>query len=343
MISIIVPVYNVEVYLPQCLDSLIQQTRQDIEIICVNDGSTDKSLEILKNYQERDKRIRVISRENRGISASRNEALDIAIGEYIMFVDSDDWIDPETCDTALRAMTENDYDLVFWSYVREFKNKSLPNYLYDKERIWEDRLKLCRRMIGPVEEELSTPQKLDSFGTIWGKLYKRELIECDVPIRFVDTIEIGTCEDVLFNIEYSLRTNKSLYISQLFYHYRKNNASFTSKYRSSLPSMWGHLYGRIEKVLNDNGVFEVCKQAYLNRISLGIVGLGLNITFSDCPFGEQRKMIKQILTSNNYVNSIRSLSVGYMPLHWRSFYTFARQRYALIVLCMLMLINRMIR
>ena len=92
MISIIVPVYNVEAYLPQCLDSLINQTYQDLEIICVNDGSTDGSLEILQKYQSKDKRIKVVSQKNQGLSGARNTGISQATGEWIMFVDSDDYL-----------------------------------------------------------------------------------------------------------------------------------------------------------------------------------------------------------------------------------------------------------
>ena len=343
MISIIVPVYNVEAYLPQCLDSLIHQTYQDLEIICVNDGSTDRSLEILKQYADKDKRIMLISRENRGISASRNEALNIASGEYVMFVDSDDWVNELTCEKALDAIQVGDCDLLLWSYIREFNNKSLPNYLFANAFIWENRLTLCRRIVGPVDEELRTPQKLDSYGTVWGKIYKRELIEQNTPIRFVDTSKIGTCEDVLFNIEYSLRIKKSSYIPELLYHYRKLNTSFTSKYRESLPMQWKNLYDEIRNVLVKNNVYNECKLAYQNRISLGLVGLGLNVTFSDYPFGEQRKMIKQILSSSHYREAIKELSVKNMPIHWRSFYIFAGQSNAFAVLCLLKLINRIIR
>lgn len=343
MISIIVPVYNVEAYLPQCLDSLINQTYQDLEIICVNDGSTDGSLEILQQYAAKDKRIKLITRENRGISTSRNEALDIASGEYVMFVDSDDWIDYQTCEKALDAIQASNYDIVLWSYIREFNDKSLPNYLYANAVIWENRMDLCRRIVGPVDEELRTPQKLDSYGTVWGKIYKLELIEQNIPIRFVDTAKIGTCEDILFNIEYSLRTKKAEFVPELLYHYRKINTSFTSKYRESLPTQWKNLYDKIKDVLVKNNAFSFCKQAYQNRISLGIVGLGLNVTFSDYSFGKQKEMVKQILSSSHYKEAIRELSIKYMPIHWRSFYIFARQRNVLAVLCVLKLINRIIR
>ena len=93
MISVIVPVYNVENYLGKCLDSLINQTYKDIEIICINDGSTDNSLNILREYEQMDSRIIIIDQKNGGLSNARNIGLKEAAGEYIMFVDSDDWID----------------------------------------------------------------------------------------------------------------------------------------------------------------------------------------------------------------------------------------------------------
>ncbi len=343
MISIIVPVYNVEAYLSKCLDSLINQTYQDLEIICVNDGSTDGSLGILQQYAVRDKRIKLITRENRGISVSRNEALENASGEYVMFVDSDDWISEQTCEKALNAIQANDCNLVLWSYIREFRDKSLPNFLFSHTVTWDDGLSLCRRIVGPVDEELSTPQKLDSYGTVWGKLYKRELIEQNTPIRFVDTAKIGTCEDILFNIAYSLRIKKGIYIPELLYHYRKLDTSFTSKYRESLPTQWRCLYNEIKDILVKNKAFNDCKIAYLNRISLGIVGLGLNVTFSNYPFKKQKKMVKQILSSSHYKEAIKELSIKHMPIHWRCFYIFARQRKAFAVLCLLKLINRVIR
>ncbi|MBQ6038595.1 MAG: glycosyltransferase family 2 protein [Bacteroidaceae bacterium] len=342
MISIIVPVFNVAAYLPKCLDSLINQTYQDLEIICVNDGSTDKSLDILQSYSEKDKRIKVISRENKGISATRNEALEVAMGEYIMFVDSDDWINVQTCEKALYSIEEHRCDLVLWSYIREFKGKSLPNYLYDQTKVWENGKSLCRRIVGPIDEELRTPQKLDSYGTVWGKLYKRELVERDIPIRFVDTKKIGTCEDILFNVEYSLRTNKTVYIPVLLYHYRKLNSSFTSKYRESLSEQWKELYKEMKNVLIQNNVFEDCRRAYNNRISLGMVGLGLNITFSSYSFSKQQTMIKKILDSNHYKKAICSLSLNFFPIHWKFFYFCAQKGYANMVFALLKLINRII-
>lgn len=342
IISIIVPVFNVEAYLPRCLDSLIYQTYKDIEIICVNDGSTDRSLEILFGYSEKDKRIKVISRENMGISASRNDALDVATGEYIMFVDSDDWIEIQTCEKAIRSIQENKCDVVLWSYIREFQGKSLPNYLFDQAYYWDEGLSLCRRIVGPVKEELRMPQKLDSYGTVWGKLYKRELIEKDKPVRFVDIKKIGSCEDVMFNIEYSLRVNSSLYIHELLYHYRKISTSFSSKYRELLPTQWRELYIVMKDVLILHDVYEECLSAYQNRISLGIVGLGLNVTFSSFPFRRQQKMIKELINSDHYIEAVNTLSLEYFPIHWKFFYFCVQKGDSFLVLSLLKFIKKII-
>ena len=117
MISIIVPVYNTAPYLPQCLDSLVNQTYRDIEIICVNDGSTDNSPDILKAYAERDSRILVIHQENLGLSGARNKGLESARGEWVMFVDSDDWIGTDCCKTLLSHTTNKRMSVFSLTFV----------------------------------------------------------------------------------------------------------------------------------------------------------------------------------------------------------------------------------
>ena len=135
-LSIIVPVYNVEKYLEQCLESLLNQTYKNIEIIVVNDGSTDQSLDILKKYSFKDNRIKLYSQKNQGISAARNTALEHINGKYVMFVDSDDWIEINTCEIALHEMKKNDSDIVMWAYRREYLNKK--NITFNPTRTSED-------------------------------------------------------------------------------------------------------------------------------------------------------------------------------------------------------------
>lgn len=139
VVSAIIPIYNVEKYLVKCLDSVVNQTLRDIEIICVNDCSPDNCLEILKEYAQNDKRIKIINREkNGGLSAARNSGLDVATGEYIYFLDSDDWIDLDYIEKMLKTAKDNDVDIVLNTNILSidnnketsqfFPNKTLNNY-----------------------------------------------------------------------------------------------------------------------------------------------------------------------------------------------------------------------
>lgn len=197
LVSIIVPVYNVETYLSQCLDSLQNQSYTNIEVIVIDDGSKDNSWSVLQKYVV-DKRFCCISQNNQGVSKARNKGLDLAKGEYVMFVDADDWLDCDAVTKCVTAMQESNSDVCLFDYMREFQNTSERRSLFDKSQKFDE--KACQdlqcRMIAPTGTELVRPQTLDSFGTIWGKLYKRSVL---TDIKFVDLKVIGTAEDTLFN------------------------------------------------------------------------------------------------------------------------------------------------
>ena len=118
LISVIIPVYNVQDYLPRCLDSVINNSYRNLEIICVNDGSTDRGLEILRDYEKKDSRIHVFSKKNGGLSSARNEGLKHCTGKWVAFIDSDDWIHKNYFEVLLNHQKENDYDVVVCNYVR---------------------------------------------------------------------------------------------------------------------------------------------------------------------------------------------------------------------------------
>ena len=137
LVSIVVPVYNTEKYIRECLNSLIQQSYSHIEIIAVDDGSTDNSLCLLKELSAKDNRLKVFSQSNQGVSAARNLGLSKATGTYIMFVDADDWIDLSTIEECLQAI--EDADVCFFAYVREFSNRSLPKLLFPQNSILQEK------------------------------------------------------------------------------------------------------------------------------------------------------------------------------------------------------------
>ncbi len=342
MISIIVPVYNVEAYLPRCLESLTGQTCRDLEIICVNDGSTDGSLRILQDAAAKDGRIRVVDQKNQGLSGARNSGLQVARGEWVMFVDSDDWIDCECCASVLAAVTP-ETDLCFFSYVREFPRSSEPKYIFDTtKRIYRgtDAEQLYVRLIAPTGKELGTPDKLDSLSTAWGKLYKTSIIK-EHQIEFVSTKEIGT-EDLLFNVYYFTWIKEAVYLPNPFYHYRKNNiTSLTKLYKPQLTQQWQRLFKYIEdwiKPLQRSGL----EEALDYRRALSLIGQGLNITFSPDGLRSQYRALSRLLHSSDYRRCIQKLPMGYFPLHWKVFYRSARCQCTPIVLCLLKIMKRII-
>lgn len=219
LLSVIVPVYNVEQYLSKCLDSLINQTIEDIEIICVNDGSTDNSLEILTNYAQKDKRIKVLNQTNKGQSAARNLAISTAAGEYLGFVDSDDWVDLDFFEKLYNAAKKYDADIACAGFKRCGKIKKTVRKSFKEEKIYTD-----------INDKLRL-DKIPDHNYIWNKIYKREKWD------FVFT-EGRYFEDIaiLIKILYKLKTLVT--VPQTYYNYRKNPHSTvtlkTPKHKSDL-------------------------------------------------------------------------------------------------------------
>lgn len=167
-ISVIVPVYNVEEYLRKCLDSVLNQTLRDIEIICVDDGSTDSLWEILKEYAQKDDRIKLIQKENGGLSSARNAAMQVAKGDYIGFVDSDDWIDPDFLRKLYVAAEKYGADSACASIKRPYSSGRVRNkIIFETEEVLKSVADKYRK------------HKIPRFCFVWNKIYKR----CQAPER----------------------------------------------------------------------------------------------------------------------------------------------------------------
>ena len=339
LISIIVPVYNVTPYLPLCLDSLVNQTYRDLEIICVNDGSTDDSLVILEKYARKDGRIKVINQVNLGLSGARNTGIQQAHGEWMMFVDSDDWMDIQCCETLIQNINEKT-DLCFFNYIRESNRKSSPQYIFDKERrsyTPQDIHQLYVRLIAPTGKELAHPEKLDSLSTAWGKIYKSSIIQ-EHQIQFVSTKEIGT-EDLLFNVYYFTWIKEAIYLPHPFYHYRKNNiTSLTKLYKPRLSEQWQLLFSKIEDWIRPMNAPDL-EEAIQYRRALSLIGQGLNITFSNQSITNQYRQLMHVIKEAKYRTAITTLPLNYFPIHWKLFYGMAQKQLVWGVLITLKIMN----
>jgi len=209
MLSIIIPVYNAEKYLAQCIDSVISQSCKDWEMILVDDGSTDVSGIICDEYSNKDQRIKVIHKENGGVSSARNVGLEKATGEWVSFVDADDWIEQNYVDTL--SSLENDADIVFFSMNFRYSNGEVmtkkPKKRFAERRVEVEKL-ICDLKYGVID---------DVFGWAVVKFFKRSIIE-EHNIRFDENIKLR--EDEVFAMDYCRYVNSIQVIDKVLYNYR---------------------------------------------------------------------------------------------------------------------------
>ena len=208
-ISVIIPVYNVEKYLCKCLDSILNQTLKEIEVICVNDGSTDNSLSILEDYAKKDTRLKIINQPNQGQSTARNNGIKSAVGKYIGFVDSDDWIDEDFYESLYAAAEKYNSDVSAGNFKRWGKRIKSQKLNYLEEKKYTDSADKMR--------EAGIPK----YNYIWNKIYKREsLLKLDLPFP-----EGRVYEDMYWLVRVIYNLNGFVTVPSSNYNYRKNSGS----------------------------------------------------------------------------------------------------------------------
>lgn len=216
-VSIIIPIYNAEKHLRRCVDSVLKQDFEDFELILMNDGSRDSSGMICDTYAEKDERVHVVHKENSGVSDTRNQAMTLARGEYLQFLDSDDWITPDATGLLVRMATEHDCEMVIADFYRVIGERLSP-----KGKIREDGI-LSREDF--AMEMMENPADF-YYGVLWNKLYRRDIIEKNNLCMDKD---ISWCEDFIFNMEY-IRHVKQVYALHVpMYYYVKTPGSLVSQ------------------------------------------------------------------------------------------------------------------
>lgn len=218
-VSIIIPVYNCEKYIRQCVDSVINQTYHDLEIILIDDGSTDKSLQILEEYYNLDNRVKIVHQKNQGLSASRNQGLVIAKGKYIFFLDADDFLATDQIEVLYRSVKKNDADVAISTYINF--NDTTATYLFHV--VEKDYYEETYTPIELMSKKYHSDDRgyLITLTTAWGKLFKRSLFK---NVLF----PVGkTAEDDLTIWKVFLLANKINYINKGLYIYRLREGSIS--------------------------------------------------------------------------------------------------------------------
>lgn len=236
-ISIIVPVYNVEQYLERCIESILAQTFTDFELILVDDGSCDKSKDICNYYEKKDFRVKVISKSQEGVSRARNVGIEYAKGEFILFSDSDDYVEADWCEKLLKSIKDNKSDLGicgYWVCINEIKNSKVFRNDTVESLIQSN--------------EFFELRKYHLLNCVWNKIFLNKIIK-QYNIRFNENVEQG--EDTLFVLKYISKIRNISIINEPLYNYiRYNSENLSNKYNNKLYEIYSSIFQELYNVSN---------------------------------------------------------------------------------------------
>lgn len=283
-ISIIIPVYNTEKYLKQCLDSIINQTFEDFECICVNDGSTDNSLTILQEYSKKDNRIKIINQKNSGSSVSRNNGIKQALGQYVSFIDADDWITDNYLEILYNKIIETDADIVRASF----------KFYYQKNDICESaKIREIHKIKNNTDIERLYKGYAGAF--VWAKLYKKSLIK-DNNIYFY---EGKTAEDCPFSALVYLYAKKICFINDEIYFYRKQIEGVTANYQAQIIDAFDNFVELSKDLANRNFITKDVTKFLIDTFIYKVGKISDSVSLDN-----KKDLLKKSIDFLNYLKTI---------------------------------------
>lgn len=343
-ISLVVPVYNTEKYLNQCLDSILHQTLQEIEIIVVNDGSTDSSRSIIEKFRQKDSRIKAFHIVNGGVSAARNYGIEQSCGKYVMFVDSDDWIAPDMCAILYDKAEKFNVDFVICGNYNVSSTAITPRKIFPNEKIFVGRdykREIVVSTLGLVGDKIRNVERLDRLTPIWARLYKRSIIR-RYNICFIDLNKLPS-ECLQFNFEFALKAQKALYVNQALYYYRRNTLmSVTKPFRDNLLDKWNWWIDYMDEFIHVNCNAECYWKAFYSRICTSVIPLGgnaLKLNTTRERLGECKKFLNDKRLSEAFAKT----NFSSCKFYWRVFFYVASKHHVsfflLLTWCMRMILK----
>lgn len=317
-ISVILPIYNVEKYLKQALDSVINQTYTNIEIILVDDGSPDYSGKICDEYAEKDNRIKVIHKKNGGVSSARNMGIDAATGQWLCFIDPDDWVEFNMLEEALYKAQETNSDLCIWDF----------EFVDDTRNIY---FKAIRSNCS-LYENSSELEKMIAFncstGSIWNFIVKSNLIKN--KIYFDESLSFR--EDEIFKLELYQNIKKFCYLPKLYYHYRMTSESACHKLGISCVLKNLNIYKQECKIIA-SGIFPKGSQIVANsKLLEGFSSVVDVLIKSKMSFYEKKKVYDSFVKSEEYQTAIDNYDSRYFDIFSKLCLRFKRLPYIIVFL-----------
>lgn len=333
MVSIIVPVYNASEFITKCIESVINQAYKDFELIIINDGSTDNSLEICQSFAIQDKRIKIVNKENSGVSTSRNIGIKESSGEWIMFLDADDWLENNCLSICVQKINETEAELLCFNHytnteLSEWKMIPITDGLITNKNNGLKSLSLS--MMYPHFYFIKNNIQVGSIRAVWGKFFKSDIIKQN-NILFDQNIKIA--EDAIFCLDYISQINKAVLINNYLLHYRVHNASIMNRYQKDIVAINEEIlkafYVRFKsQIIIDN---DVLKSYCGNAIECLFRALKLNILHKENKSSLKTKLKEiSILLQNKHLQTAFSCdNYKYFPLGKRELLYFSRKKSSL--------------
>lgn len=320
-VSIVVPVYNVpEESLRKCIESTISQSLEEIEIILVDDGSTDISGEICDEYSKKDNRIQVVHKKNAGLSAARNTGYRIASGEWITFLDSDDWIDRKTCEVNYKIGDSENVDIVIFGTVQEFSHykKLFTYHLKNRTKFFDDE---CKKL------QCEILNFTGNIATAWGKLIKKSVLDNNY-IEHNEDLRQGS-EGIEFNIRLFEKIQSAYFTDEVFYHYIYNPNSISAKHDEKNHYYVIKCFEEIKKQIEKSSNYKNLNMLFHQRFAYVIIASAISGYFS--PDNKQTINEKKVayinyLNNNLVQEAIRKTDISLLDFQRKLIWRFIKYR-----------------
>lgn len=330
-ISVIIPVYNVEKYLNRCVDSVLNQSYRDFEIILINDGSSDLSGQICDEYAHKDNRIKVVHKKNARVSAARNDGLKLARGKYISFIDSDDWIETEMFRDMVQKAEERDVDFIMCDYNKrsegyeEGRTHPIRDGYYSKDDIKKE-LFQCLIMF----EHIEFPPTISN----WVCIFKKEFL---LKHNLSYDEDIHYCEDSILGSKIMYHANSFYYLKgRYYYNYFNNPSSTTNTYNANKWTTYLKINERLEKYFINDAEYDFERQIKINMLYFTLNTLG-QIKYSGYSRIKRKKMVEKVMFNPKVQEIFKDFKIP--KVSWKTKISILLVKYKLVRLYSLIFLN----
>lgn len=313
-VSVIIPIYNVEKYLKKCIQSIIKQTYSNLEILLIDDGSNDSSSDICKEFEKIDKRINYIFKENGGVSSARNKGLEKATGDWITFIDPDDWAEDNMIEEAWNIAKNYNADIVQWnSYYNkrneQTKRKAINPQILERKQQEIENFQLD--ILSTIYEEKERGISVGPIRGVWGKLYKSEVIS---NIKFNE--KLFAFEDGLFNLNVFNNADKVVLFNKYLHHYRINDKSVCNSYKAEWLQQSEQILKEIQNFIKENNKEQTKFAELYNALACELLSscLTRSIFHRDNlkSMAEKKRILKEHINTNLYREILNNINFKYL-------------------------------